>query len=94
MPKIKDQERVVRTSFSVPRGTLFELDEVGNLIKWRTRLDVPRSRLIAVAAAVFYQAREGIDFEQIHDEATLQRELVRAIVKTFGHESAPPSTEE
>ena len=84
----------MRTSFSVPRGILFELDEVGNLIKWRTRFDVPRSKLIAIAANVFYQAREEIDFEQIHDEATLRQELVRAVVKTFGREPEPPSTEE
>jgi hypothetical protein len=94
MQKIKDQEQIVRTSFSAPRGILFELDEVGNLIKWHTRFDVPRSTLIAIAANVFYHVRERIDFEQIHDEATLRQELVRAIVKTFGHEPEPRSTEE
>jgi hypothetical protein len=99
MQKIKDQEQVVRTNIAVRREALFQLDEVGSLIKWRTRLGVSRShvsrsKLIEVAASLFYEVREGVNYEAISEVADLRRELVRALVERYGEAPAQPKLEE
>ena len=86
MQNIKDQARLIRTSFSIRRGVLFRLDEVGRVIKSRTGLDVARSKLIAVAANLFYDVIDGIDFDRICDEESLQRELTQAIYRKMQRE--------
>ena len=94
MQKIKDQEQVVRTNISVRRRALFQLDEVGSLIKWRTGFGVSRSKLIEIAANLLYEIRDEIDYDHIHDEATLQRELGRALVRILEREQEQQSREE
>lgn len=94
MPDTKDQEQVVRTTFSIRRGTLFRLDDVGILIRRRTKFDAARSRLIAAAADLFYEIKDEIDYDQIRDEATLRRELALAIFRKIEREQEHHAKEE
>jgi len=94
MQQIKDQEQVVRTNISVRRRALFQLDEVGSLIKWRTGFGVSRSKLIEITAYLLYEIRDEIDYDHIRDEATLQRELGQALVRRWGRGQEPPAQEE
>lgn len=94
MQQIKDQEQVVRTNISVRRRALFQLDEVGSLIKWRTGFGVSRSKLIEITAYLLYEIRDEIDYDHIRDEATLQRELGQALVRMWGRGQEPPAQEE
>ena len=90
----KGKGRFVQTSISMRLGTREHLDALGELIKESTGVDANRSKLITLLTNLAYESREGIDFGKIHDETTLQRELVRAIIKQFGCAQEQRSKEE
>lgn len=90
----KGKGQFVQTSISMRLGTREHLDALGEIIKESTGVDANRSKLITILTNLAYESREGIDFGKIHDETTLQRELVHAIIRTFGREQEQQSKEE
>jgi hypothetical protein len=94
MRKDKGKGQIVHTSISMRLGVREHLDLLGETIKENTGIDASRSKLITVLTNLAYEARDNIDYSEIHDETTLQRELVGAIIKKFGREQAQQSKQE
>lgn len=86
MPDKKSQGQVVYLSISMRRGVLEHLDEFGGAMKEKTGFNVARSKLIAILATLARNAQGDIDYSQVHDEATLQQELERAIFRKVQRE--------
>jgi len=82
----KSQGQVVYLSISMRRGVLEQLDEFGKAMKENTGFNVARSKLIAILATLAHDAQGDIDYRQVHDEATLQQELERAIFRKIQRE--------
>lgn len=92
MPHKKSQGQFVHLSITMRWGVREQLDLLGKKIKERTGVEANRSRLLAILASLAYEAEQGIDYSNIRDEVTLQRELALAISRKAKHEQEPPGS--
>lgn len=84
MHKQKGKGQIVHTSISMRLGVREMLDSLGDVIKENTGVEANRSKLITILTNLAHEARGAIDYGEVHDETTLQRELAQAIVRRYG----------
>ena len=84
----KSKGQVIRLSISMRLGTCEQLDELGEEIREHTGVHTGRSKLLTMLVNLAQEAKVDIDYSQVHDEATLQQELARAIARKLQREPA------
>lgn len=88
MRDIKSKGQFVQISVTMRVGIREGLDSLGEEIKAKTGVDANRSKLLGMLANLAIGARDSIDYSNIQDDVTLQRELLLALVR-FGAEHEP-----
>ena len=88
MRDIKSKGQFVQISVTMRVGIREGLDSLGEEIKAKTGVDANRSKLLGMLANLAIGARDRIDYSNIQDDVTLQRELFLALVR-FGAEHEP-----
>ena len=90
----KSKGRFIHLSISMRLGTREGLDALGAVIEEHTGVDANRSKLLGILANLAHKARDDLDYSAIHDDATLQHELERAILRRLERERKRWQSEE